>query len=147
MEQENNHCKLADSIIRETFHFLEQEGFTVISKEIDDDIFKESFVVSFMNEKVKREIRINFQMNDYGKDILYGFNAFVIRLPYDTVNDFFSLSIYLSSIGKAFDQNMINHFDKEEAKVIVQKIAISLKTYLWDVVKGENWLKGYYPQW
>lgn len=145
---ENSYCSTAERIILDVFSFLEKEGYIAEAKNIDDDSFIDKLQVKFVNDTIKREITVSYTKGIVEKEIRYTFSLSIVRLPFDwAVIDFISMHVYLFSIGKDFDTRMINHFDESEAHVIVEKIAMALKTSLWEVVKGEIWLEGYYPRW
>ena len=149
MEVGNNPISVAKQIILEAFSFLREEGYSVETKIMKDTFFSENFESTFINETIGREISISYTKGsvEKGGNLKYTFSLSITRLPYDGVKDFFSLFVYLSSLGRDFDTNIVNHFDENEARLIVEKIANALKTYLWDVVKGEKWLEGFYPRW
>jgi hypothetical protein len=46
----------------------------------------------------------------------YSFNSSITRLPYSGVEDFFSLSNYLQSIGKDYYSSLVNDFNVGEVE-------------------------------
>jgi len=148
MRSKKNRIEIAREIILQTFSFLETEGYISNSKIPSDSTSIETIDTEYVNVPKCRKIIISYSMGEFRSEFVHAFHLSIVRMPYvDPMEDYFSLSNYLRSLKKDYDYRMINHFDDDEASKIVSRIAESLRVYAWDIVKGDRWMKGYYPSW
>lgn len=137
-----------ENIIRNIFSFLEKD-YSYSSSSIKDnsDNIMKTFDIKFSNEIIRREIIISYTEIEIDTTTIYSFNLGVGRLPYSGVEDYLSLSTYLSSLGKSFPMNIENDWNEITANEILAKLGESLKYYLNDVILGDIWLEKYYTRW
>ena len=148
MPLQSSKIEFAKHLIIKTFSFLYAEGYVYNLKYPNDETVIGTIDIEYTNEQIKRGISISYSHRKLDGDVIYGFNLSIVRSPYkDVTEDYFSMFIYLASLGKDFETRMVNHFDEIEAEKIVLQIAEALKTYAWDIVKGEKWLEGFYARW
>jgi len=139
--------KTVNRLILNEFTFLESiYGYKPESNSKSDSLFIESLEVTYTNTIKKRSVRISYFMGLAYDELKFTFNASIYRMPYSDSEDFFSLNNYLGSINKNYSTSLINHFDKNEAVIILRKIANSLKDHASQILNGEVWLRNYYPR-
>lgn len=141
-------AQIAKDLIIEEFKFLEKLGYSVSIRYPVDDTFLEYIKVEYDNQKKSRTVIISYTKCKVFADINRSFQLTIIKLPYDDPRtDFFSQDIFLESIGSKLSSTMVNEFSKEEAGRIVREISKSLRTHSFEIINGDTWKGGYYPNW
>ena len=116
--------EFSKNLIIKTFSFLYAEGYVYNLKYPNDETVIETIDIVYINEQIKREITISYSHRKLDAEVIYGFNLSIVRSPYkDATEDYFSIFIYLASLGYDFETRMVNHFDEIEAEKIVLQIA------------------------
>jgi|KBSMisStandDraft_5_1062788.scaffolds.fasta_scaffold1517300_1 hypothetical protein len=147
VKRNESKIECAKEIILNSFYFLEDKYYYAPVFRIEEsNIFIESLDVEYTNEIRRRKINISFTKGKLGDNTKYTFTVSITRTPYTGVEDFFSMSNYLQSLGKDFNTSIINDFDKSEADIIVKKIAEALKEHASKIIEGAIWLETFYPR-
>jgi hypothetical protein len=145
--EESNELRVAKSLIAEHFSFLKMHEYLLKPEIIKSSVFDEYLEVKYVSEKCKREVTIIYNKGE-DENTTYGFSTSIVRLPYKTPwKDYFSVDVYLNSIGLNFETTIENEFDEREAEAIVKKLAEFTQDKALKLVKGLDWIEGYYPQW
>ena len=143
----DNEIAIVKHEIFKTFHFLEKEYFYFPnSNEEVSSLFDNSVKVEYINKIRRREIAIRYTKGKFNGDVKFTFSVSIIRTPYVSFEDFFSLDIYLQSIGKHFSTGFVTNFNFHELQTILQKLANSLKEHAEKIIDGSIWLETYYPR-
>lgn len=146
-ELKNNKIEVVKNLILQAFYFLENEYYyTPIYKVEYDNLFLESLDVDYVNETKKRKITISYTKSKNDNEIKYTFSGSITRIPYLSVEDFFSFVNYLQSTGNNFSTSLINDFNENQAENILLHIAKLLKELTPKIITGEEWLENYYPR-
>jgi hypothetical protein len=132
--------------ILNTFSFLERDYlYSPEISETSSNVFDESLDIEYVNKAKRRTVTVSYTRK-VDEEVKHTFSVSIVRSPYTNVEDFFSLSNYLNSIGKDFDTKMLDDFNIVSAEVILEKIAGALKYYCDQIIEGELWLENYYPR-
>ena len=146
-EQRNHNMEIAKNLILKVFRFLEDQYLLTSCYKVENDpTFIEYLNVEYVDEIKRRKIRIGYTKGEVYNEIKYTFSSSITRIPYSGVEDYFSLSQYLQSIGKDFSTSLVNHFDETEAQNILVQIVTALKEHALDIIDGKKWLESYYPR-
>ena len=139
--------EVAKNIILKIFRFLEEHYYyTPVCRVQDGSTFIESLDVEYINETKRRKIRISYTKTRVYNEIKYTFSGSITRIPYAGVEDFFSLSNYLQSIGKYFSTSLVNDLNESDAENILIQIAVALKEHALHIIDGKEWIETYYPR-
>lgn len=142
-----NEAAIARELILTTFSFLEtQYHYIPAFKQQSSPLFIDSFGIQYINESRQRELSIRYTKGNFDQELRYILTASIIRIPYLSVKDFFSLDSYLEATGKDFPKNMINEFSAAIAEDILQQMATILKTEALGLIEGKEWWEKYYPK-
>lgn len=137
----------ARTIILKTFDFLEKDFLYVPSWRIEEsNVFIEWLSVNYQNETKSRELQVSYFKGKSEEVIDITFTASITRMPYVGFEDFFSLSVYLNSIGADFNTTIGGDFDEQAARNILQQISTALRKYAMKIIDGKVWLEDYYPR-
>lgn len=143
----NHRIEVVKNIILQVFSFLEEQYlYSPDCKEEKEHLFNESFEILYVNEIKRRKIAVSYTQSNVFNEIRYTFSVSITRLPYSGVEDFFSLSNYLQSVGINFSTTLINKFNEVEAEEILRKIAAALSEHALAIIKGRIWLEDFYPK-
>jgi hypothetical protein len=149
MENQKNDIQLrmVEKIIEERFNFLEKD-FGYVPKLIvqTEPPFIEQIKIEYSNEIKKRNIIIGCSKGNVFNEVKYTFTVSIIRLPYSSIEDYFSLNVFLNSVGLNFETSLDNIFTQENASIIVAKLSDTLRDYAIEIIDGVQWLDNYYPR-
>lgn len=133
--------------IQTNFNFLEEDyGYCMSSEDVESQLFMEVFDVLFTNVKRSRKVTISYVKSMQEGKEKFSFSASIVRLPYSSIQDFFSFDIFLNSKDVKLN-TIINHFNESEVNDILKEMSISLRTYVSDIIDGSKWLSDFYPKW
>lgn len=140
--------EICKKLILKNFFFLVDKGYEPTYKLHSSEGFIEYFEFEYINNKKERKVSIVYSKSKVYEEMKYTFSATITRIPYiDATKDFFSLRLYLDSLGLDFITSIVNHFDEAEADSILQKIEQAMKLYAGEIIDGSEWKEGYYPEW
>jgi hypothetical protein len=145
--QENSKAEEIKKMIINAFKFLEDQYLYIPTFKKDSaEIFLMSLEVEYINEIKKRKVAISYTKSNMDNEIRHTFTAAIIRIPYNNVDDFFSLDNYLKAKKNNFSTTIKNFYSKQEVEKILANIARALKENASPIIEGTEWLSTYYPR-
>src|ERR1700755_394294 len=125
MDQENKtEIQLISMLIDEKFHFLSTDfGYKAQIFADEDSMFERNVSVQYRNSVFNREITVSYGEICLDKVPNHLFSFSIIRLPYQTIKDFFSLQVYLEAIGQARETSFTGRFSISSCETILSEIA------------------------
>lgn len=148
MEKNKNfeYWELAKTMILDAFNFLEAKYQYKPQIEFNkSNFFIEDLDVKYVSIARKREVKISYTSGNSSGQLKYTFGVAIIRSPYREIEDFFSLSVYLNSIGNVL-KSSLTKFEDHEVKEVLKAMGNTLQHDVHSVIKGDIWLDKYYPR-
>jgi hypothetical protein len=131
-------------LVLQTFGWLINLGYILEVGYLESDLHIVWQTFKFSNGNLKRSLDISY-FEDVDPLHEHYLALSIIRLPYQGVSDYFSLSIYLNS---ASNHSFSGQFDPTRFESCLNDLQSDLKdASLDDVLTGKTWLEGYYPSW
>jgi hypothetical protein len=140
--------KVLDECVRRTFYSLEIDFQYIPSIQIrNSSVLIEWITWEYVCENRNRTVTIGYSTSEVNDELCSAFGVTITRLPYKSFSDFFSLDIYLNSIGKDISTNVTNDFTIDEAEWILKELFKALNKEALSIISGEVWMDEFYPRW
>ncbi|MEQ1797990.1 MAG: hypothetical protein ABL872_08555, partial [Lacibacter sp.] len=76
----------------------------------------------------------------------YTFNVSIIRLPYLSIEDYFSLNVFMQKKGQDINTTFDKELTEAETFIVTTKLSESLQEHAQKIIDGSQWLCNYYPR-
>ncbi len=136
----------AKEVITNTFSFMENMGYSMNCEIRESKVLNDWLNVTYINIEKNRKVCITYSEVLINNKISHSFGLSIIRKYGFDDENFFSLGVYLKSLGAPIN-SVFEEFNKQQVEKILAELAYALKTYAGRIINGEEWVNGMYSEW